>query len=121
MRDRGGCITLNLFDRDGRFVDHRVVEHLATEEGISLRAGCFCNPGGGELALGISSGELTSCFIKNRQRMTHDDFRRCIDDKSTGAVRVSVGLASNFADVHRFIQFARRFLDRAAGDLEPGE
>ena len=121
MRDRGGCITLNLFDRDGRFIDHRVVEHLATEEGISLRAGCFCNPGGGELALGISSGELTSCFIKNRQRMTHDDFRRCIDDKSTGAVRVSVGLASNFADVHRFIQFARRFLDRAAGDLEPGE
>jgi len=29
---------------------------------ISLRTGCFCNPGGGELALGISAEELTSAL-----------------------------------------------------------
>ena len=39
--------------------------------------------------------------------MTYDDFRGCIDGKSTGAVRVSVGLASNFRDVYRFVGFAQ--------------
>jgi hypothetical protein len=30
---------------------------------------------------------------------------------SGGAVRVSLGLAGNFADVHRFVAFATRFCD----------
>ena len=79
---------------------------------ISLRTGCFCNPGDGELALGISAEELTSCFIKRPDALTIDDFRRCIDAKSTGAVRVSVGLVSNFSDVYRFVEFAKTFVDR---------
>ncbi len=107
---RGGTVTLNFYDRDGRFIDHRLVEEQANRVNISLRTGCFCNPGGGELALGISAEELTSCFIR-RERLTLDDFRRCIDAKSTGAVRVSLGLASNFADVYRFVEFARGFID----------
>jgi selenocysteine lyase/cysteine desulfurase len=48
--------------------------------------------------------------------MTLDEFRRCIDDKSTGAVRVSVGLATTFADVYHFIEFARGFLDKRAAE-----
>ncbi len=120
-RGRGGTVTLNLYDPDGSFVDHRLVEERANRENISLRTGCFCNPGGGEVALGISSEELTSCFVQFQQlthRVTLDDFRRCIDAKSTGAVRVSVGLATTFADVYRFVQFARGFLDRRASELE---
>ena len=42
--------------------------------------------------------------------MEYEDFRRCIDGKSTGAVRVSVGIASNFADVQTFLAFARSLL-----------
>jgi molybdenum cofactor sulfurtransferase len=38
--------------------------------------------------------------------MSYDDFRRCVDGKSSGAVRVSLGLASNFADVAAFLEFA---------------
>jgi selenocysteine lyase/cysteine desulfurase len=108
---RGGTITFNFYDPDGHFIDHQYVEHCANEVNISLRTGCFCNPGGGELALGISAEELTSCFIAH-ERMTFSEFRRCIDDKSTGAVRVSLGLVSTFADVWRFVEFARSFLDR---------
>jgi selenocysteine lyase/cysteine desulfurase len=107
---RGGTVTLNFFDAGGHFIDHRAVEQRANNINISLRTGCFCNPGGGEVALGISAEELTACFITH-DRMTIDEFRRCIDDKSTGAVRVSVGLATNFADVYRFIEFARGFVD----------
>jgi selenocysteine lyase/cysteine desulfurase len=115
-QDRGGTVTMNFYGSDGRFVDHRVIERLAADRGISLRTGCFCNPGGGELALGISAEELTSCFVAH-DRMTLDEFRRCIDDKSTGAVRVSVGIASNFADVWRFVEFARELTDRSVEDV----
>jgi selenocysteine lyase/cysteine desulfurase len=107
---RGGTITFNLFDQEGHFIDHVYVEQQANKLNISLRSGCFCNPGGGELALGLSAGELTSCFAV-QQRMDYEDFRRCIDDKSTGAVRISVGLVSNFEDVYRVVQFIRQFID----------
>ena len=54
---------------------------------------CFCNPGGGEIALGITGTELDSCFRQpeHETHLTVDDFRLCIDGKSTGAVRVSLG------------------------------
>lgn len=111
---RGGTVTVNFYDPDGRFIDHRAIEAEANKANISLRTGCFCNPGGGEIALGLSQTELAACFTGPQQRLTLDDFRLCIDGKSSGAVRVSVGLASNFADVHRFLEFARGFVDRRA-------
>jgi selenocysteine lyase/cysteine desulfurase len=114
---RGGTIAFNLFDAAGRFVDHALVERRAAERGISLRTGCFCNPGAGELALGIGGGEIASCFSRAGGHLTYDDFRRCIDGKSTGAVRVSFGWASNFADAQAFLAFAREMLD---GGLERG-
>ncbi len=108
---RGGTIALNLFDAHGHFIDHRLVEQRANQVNISLRTGCFCNPGSGELALGIEPAELNACFA-DKSQMTLDDFRRCIDDKSTGAVRISVGLVTNFQDVYRFVQFIQSFVDR---------
>jgi len=109
---RGGTVTFNFYSADGRAIDHRVVEQRANAANISLRTGCFCNPGGGEVALGITGTELSSCFRQpeNETHMTIDDFRLCIDGKSTGAVRVSVGLASNVADVDAFIAFAAEFV-----------
>ncbi|HNT75732.1 MAG TPA: aminotransferase class V-fold PLP-dependent enzyme [Anaerolineae bacterium] len=111
---RGGTVTMNFYDPQGRFFDHQLIEAEAGALNISVRTGCFCNPGGGETALGISRPELAACFRQAPQRLTFDDFRRCIDNKSTGAVRVSVGLVSNFADVARFVEFATRFVDRTA-------
>ncbi len=107
---RGGTVTMNFFDAHGHFIDHRLVEDRANAARISLRTGCFCNPGSGEAALGISAEELTSCLVQH-QRLTLNDFRRCLDDKSTGAVRVSVGLVSTLADVQRFVALARTFLE----------
>ena len=109
---RGGTVTFNLYDREGRAIDHRDVEQRANAAGISLRTGCFCNPGGGEIALGITGTELSSCFRRpeHETHFTVEDFRLCIDGKSTGAVRVSLGLASNFADVEAFVELARAFV-----------
>jgi selenocysteine lyase/cysteine desulfurase len=114
---RGGIVTLNFYDRNGDFVDHQLVERRANQARISLRTGCFCNPGDGELALGISADELTSCFVHYEDRLTVDEFRRCMDAKSTGAVRISLGLVSTFADVYACIAFARTFLDKTVREL----
>ena len=113
-RDRGGAVALNFSDSKGAPIDHRLIEAEANTRGISLRTGCFCNPGAGEIALGISRAELATCFTQpaHARRLTIDDFRDCIDGKSTGAVRVSLGIASDFKDVQAFLAFARGFLDR---------
>jgi selenocysteine lyase/cysteine desulfurase len=110
MKWRGGTVTMNFYHPNGAVIDHRTVEAEAAKEGISLRTGCFCNPGAGETALELSKSELTACF-REHTNLTVDDFRLCIDGKSTGAVRVSTGLVTNFADVHRFVQFAKRFIE----------
>ncbi len=112
IRRRGGTVTFNFYDPEGRPLDHRLVEERANHAGISLRTGCFCNPGGGEIALGITGTELASCFHQpeHETHLTIDDFRLCIDGKSTGAVRVSLGLVTNLADVESFIAFASTFV-----------
>jgi molybdenum cofactor sulfurtransferase len=109
---RGGTVTFNFYGNDRRAIDHRDVEQLANSANISLRTGCFCNPGGGEIALGITGTDLASCFHQpeHETHLTIDDFRLCIDGKSTGAVRVSVGIATNEADLDAFTTFARGFL-----------
>jgi molybdenum cofactor sulfurtransferase len=114
MSQRGGTLTMNFYRADGMVIDHRLIEQQANQANISLRTGCFCNPGGGEIALGLSAGELATCFRQptHQDRLTIDDFRLCIDGKSSGAVRVSLGVASNFADAHHFTQFAQGLLNR---------
>jgi molybdenum cofactor sulfurtransferase len=118
---RGGTVTMNFFDPEGRFVDHALIEARAAHRNISLRTGCFCNPGAGEMALGIEKGEIVSCFRRSAGHLTYEDFRRCIDGKSTGAVRVSVGWVSNFADIEAFLDFARDLVDRPAAELAAAE
>ena len=64
------------------------------------------------MALGLSRDELVGCFGQRPDGMTYEQFRTCIDKKGTGAVRVSLGIASNFADVQEFLRFAASFVDR---------
>lgn len=109
---RGATITLNFYDASGRAIDHREIERRANAQNISLRTGCFCNPGGGEIALGISGTELSQCYRQppHATRFTIDDFRMCIDGKSSGAVRVSLGIVSNAKDVGTFLEFAKNLV-----------
>jgi selenocysteine lyase/cysteine desulfurase len=109
---RGGAVTVNFYDKNGKAFDHRFIEQEANKVNISLRTGCFCNPGAGEIALGISRVELDVCFTApgHEERLSIDDFRLCIDGKSSGAVRISVGMVTNFNDVQAFLEFARGLL-----------
>jgi molybdenum cofactor sulfurtransferase len=108
---RGATIQVNFCDPDGQLFDCYALEKLANEERISLRAGCHCNPGAREVALGFTTEDLAPCF-RDKDRMTFEQFLQVIDGKTTGALRASLGLATNFADVYKYLQFARTFIDR---------
>lgn len=111
---RGGTVTMNFYDPDGHLVDYRRVEELAGKERISLRTGCFCNPGAGEAAEGLTEDDVAAA-MRESPDMTMPRFLQFIthrDGKSAGAIRVSLGLASNFADVDRFIRFAAGLRDQ---------
>lgn len=112
-RLRGGTIQANFFDPDGKLIDCTSVERKANDVGISLRAGCHCNPGAREVALGLSEDELVSCF-KDKDTQSYEQFLHVIDGKTTGALRTSLGLATTFADVYAYMQFARTYIDRRA-------
>jgi selenocysteine lyase/cysteine desulfurase len=113
VRDRGGTVSLNLLDPQGVLVDERLVAAESAAEGISLRTGCFCNPGAGEGAFELTRGQLKGSRGWGAQ--TVDDYLVRLDLLTGGAVRVSLGIASNLADVERFLGFLRTtYRDRPA-------
>lgn len=116
---RGGTISFGLFDAEGRVLDVDEVERRAGELLISLRTGCFCNPGDREVAHGIDEAELGQCFADGRP-VTPDDCNRSIFDRTgrfPSGIRVSLGIASNFADCYKLRKFLEGFLDIRAEDV----
>ena len=112
---RGGTVALNFLDRAGRVVDERAVGRDASAAGISLRTGCFCNPGAGERAFGLTREVLRSRRLRagGAALASVDDYLAVTGLPTGGAVRVSLGVASTLADVEAFLDFAeRRYRDR---------
>jgi len=116
---RGATIAFNFLHPDGTIVDERYVDRIAARHNVSLRTGCFCNPGAGEVAFTISRETLVGSEFG--PGMTLDDYVREIGLPSGGAIRASLGVASNDQDVDRFLRFAEEFLDQhtVPGDLPP--
>jgi molybdenum cofactor sulfurtransferase len=118
---RGGTVTMNFYDPNGGLLDYRRIEELAGVEHLSLRTGCFCNPGAGETAEGLTDEDIDAAFA-NEPNLTLPRFLQFMhqhNGKSTGAIRVSLGLASNIADVDRFLAFAAGFRDRTIAAVGP--
>jgi selenocysteine lyase/cysteine desulfurase len=110
---RGGTVTFNIYDPDGHLLDYRRIEELATHERISLRTGCFCNPGAGETAEGLTEEDMMAGAAGGID-MNLPRFMQIIQHrggKSAGAIRVSLGLVSSFKDVDRLLQFVAGFRD----------
>ncbi len=112
--NRGGTVTFNLYDPQGHLLDYRRVEELAGAEGISLRTGCFCNPGAGEMAEGLTEEDMeagralgTDANLLSFARLMRDQRH-----KSAGSIRASIGLVTNFADIWRFLRFIAGFRDQ---------
>jgi selenocysteine lyase/cysteine desulfurase len=103
---RGGTVPFNFLDAAGKVVDERLVAIESAAARISLRTGCFCNPGGGENAFGLDVAALRP--LRRSRTSSVDEYIRRLGIPSGGAIRVSFGLASTAADVDRFFAFAKK-------------
>jgi selenocysteine lyase/cysteine desulfurase len=106
---RGGTVAFNVLTADGAVADCRAVEERAAEANISLRAGYFCNPGAAESAFGHDRADVQRCFSALSDGFSLPHFSICMEDRPVGAVRVSLGLASNRADLHRLLEVLAGF------------
>jgi selenocysteine lyase/cysteine desulfurase len=109
---RGGTIAFNVCSPSGEILDCYAIQEEANQHELSVRSGCFCNPGVREIALGFVREDLASAF-RQKARQTYEQFLHVIDDRTQGALRVSVGLATNFSDVYHLLQFAQTMIDRS--------
>ena len=110
---RGGTVAFNVLDSAGVVVDERRVAADAAVARISVRTGCFCNPGAAEAALGIDPVVLAR--LRRSRVASVDEYVRLLGLPSGGAVRVSFGIASSAADVDRFfVWLEATYRDRIA-------
>lgn len=100
---RGGTVALNFLDARGGIIDERIVARDSAARDISLRTGCFCNPGTGEAAFAIDP-EVLGRAVRTATG-TIDDYVGRLGLPSGGAVRVSLGLSSHRRDIAALLAF----------------
>ena len=101
--DRGGTVAFNGLDAKGDVVPYWLVEERAREMRVSIRGGCFCNPGAAERALGIDSAALADCLRAARAQgitFSHAWLAECLG-RPVGALRMSLGYGTDAGDVAR--------------------
>ncbi|HJZ07441.1 MAG TPA: aminotransferase class V-fold PLP-dependent enzyme, partial [Trebonia sp.] len=96
-RDRGGTVAFNLLDPGGCIIDERAVAQATAAAGISIRTGCHCNPGASEAASQLTRQDWRKAARARVQTM--DQYLDLLGLPSGGALRASVGLASNVEDL----------------------
>jgi selenocysteine lyase/cysteine desulfurase len=112
-RDRGGTVAFNLLDPRGQVIDERAVARASSACEISIRTGCHCNPGASEGASQLTEQALRAAAQARPQTMDH--YIGLLGLPSGGALRASVGLASNVEDIERFLAFLEMtYQDRPA-------
>jgi len=111
---RGGTVTFNVLDRLGRVIRYQQVEDAALASGVSIRGGCFCNPGAAERAFDFPAAATAACTERAREEgFSIDRFADCIGGGvAVGAVRASLGIASNGADIGRLLDVVTRVAGR---------
>lgn len=110
LQDRGCIVAFNILCPDGVTLPFQAVEQRAAERGVAIRGGCFCNPGAAEQAFGFAGLDVAQCLDDLGADFTVAEFQRRLGPQATvGAVRLSLGLPSNAADVDRALALAESF------------
>jgi selenocysteine lyase/cysteine desulfurase len=109
---RGATVAFNLLDGLGRPIPYETVEAAAGEAGVSIRGGCFCNPGAAEVAFDMPPRETLDCLERLGEEFTLPRFRDCLGGKvPVGAVRASLGIASSPRDIERLVEVLAALLE----------
>ncbi len=112
---KGGTIIFNVNDPSSHAFPFEEVEQQANAALISLRTGCFCNPGIDEVNNCVSTEDLAKYFSSRNTGNYHDMFEFL--GKMRGAIRISVGIPTTMGDIERFVQFLQKFKDKKAAGI----
>ncbi|KAH8891010.1 PLP-dependent transferase [Thozetella sp. PMI_491] len=105
-RRQGATIAFNMLRPDGTHVAYSDVEKMANEQGIYVRSGGICCPGGLFTALGYEPWELDRA--KSAGHHCGSDGLSLINQLPTGVVRASLGAMSTSRDVDAFVSFLHK-------------
>ena len=109
-KNTGGTMIMSFINSDGSKIEFEVVDEFANESKISLRSGCFCNPGLDETTNCIGTEEIATYF-KNRDPNEYVDIIEQLK-RMRGATRISVGIATVKSDLDAFVSFVKSFKDK---------
>lgn len=125
---RGGTVSFNLLDAPATragggaavapsaILPYEAIEGAGREAGVAIRGGCFCNPGVGEIALGIGADEMARCLDRVSADFSMAHLRDCLGPgRAVGALRASLGVASNRDDIRRLGALLDEVLSRSVG------
>jgi len=108
--DCGGTVAFNVLDPRGDVVPYQEVEARARAAGISVRGGCFCNPGASEAAFHFPAGRTAACLATTKDAWSIDRFAECMRGYPVGAIRASFGAPSVDEDRTRLLTVVESFL-----------
>ncbi len=113
MAQRGGTVAFNVLDAENSAVPFARVVNRAREAGVSLRGGCFCNPGAAERAFDFPDEATRRCLDRaNVDGFSIENLAECLGPSvAVGAVRASVGIPTNRNDIDRAIDVIRSFTE----------
>ncbi|MFL5608648.1 MAG: aminotransferase class V-fold PLP-dependent enzyme, partial [Gemmatimonadaceae bacterium] len=108
--DRGATVAFNILHESGSVVPYAAVEDRARLARVSVRGGCFCNPGASEAAFGFPAELTARCMASTHASgWSIPRFSECMRGYAVGAVRASFGIASNANDVERLMSVVGSF------------
>jgi selenocysteine lyase/cysteine desulfurase len=113
---RGGTVAFSVLDATGTAWPFDQVVQRAAAFRVSLRGGCFCNPGCAEAAFAFPPERARACRESLGTDFTIAGLERCLG-RPVGAVRASVGVPTVPADLGRLVEALASF--RGARVAEP--
>lgn len=117
-RYMGGTMVMVFHNPDGSKIPFEKIESLANEQKISLRSGCFCNPGLDETNNCLTSSEIANYF-ESRETGSYTDMVSYLE-KMRGAIRISVGIATTNKDLQFYLRFVQSLKDKTIANRGDG-
>ena len=108
IKSQGPTIAFNLLTSTREWVRKSHVEQLAIVNGIQLRTGGVCNPGGVAWALDLTDQEMRDNYAEGLRCGNGVDE---MNGKPTGIIRVSLGAMSSTNEIRALLSFLQLFIE----------
>ena len=119
---RGGCVILNFLDSEGNTFPFDWIEDRANKKLISIRSGCFCNPGIDETNHCVSNEEMAQYYTSRKEEefdssTSYLKYMSKMIGRMRGATRVSFGIATTTKDIETFVNFVLELKNKSVDTL----